>query len=173
MSEDCKYIYAIVNIKILCLYRVKDAALIAEFPLYSKPEHIACSSEFIALTMADRKIVSFLICDPLRADNSTRIERLERKKVCHDEADKTLKDKIYKRAIDASTGGGCRPEIIFKHLLNHPTTELAQIDLPPKELDVEKFKKNVHEAKTITLFEKDLTISELKPNWQMDLLKES
>ena len=178
MSEDCKYVYALVNIKILRLYRVKDTELIAEFPLYSKPGQILCSSEFVAVTMADRKVISFLICDPLRKDNVERINRLERKKNILDEAEKTFKENLVKKATKHATGSGCDPRAILKFFELHKkfqeeNSEDLKINTDYQDEKFIDLAKNIHTNKVIPYFNKTLDSEQLKPNWLIDLLKES
>jgi len=178
MSEDCKYVYALVNIKILRLYRVKDTELIAEFPLYSKPGQILCSSEFVAVTMADRKVISFLICDPFRKDNVERINRLERKKPCLDEAEKTFKENLVKKATEHATGYGCDPRVILKFFELHTklqgeNSEDLKINTDYQNETFIDLAKNIHTNRVIPCFNTTLYPDRLKPNWQIDLLKES
>jgi len=58
--------------------------VIGEYPLYSKPGMTVCTSEYIALYMGDRKVISMLICDTKAQTNEeieARIKNLERKKL--------------------------------------------------------------------------------------------
>lgn len=77
LSSDCKYVYLVVNRNILKFYRWSDNNKIAETKLYNKPTHIACTDEYMALAMQDRKIISFLIVDPLVPNSSEKIKKLD------------------------------------------------------------------------------------------------
>ena len=64
LSSDCKYLHLIVNEKLLKFYRLDDMNLIGELLLYSSPIQMLCSDDYICMSMIDRRVISFLICDP-------------------------------------------------------------------------------------------------------------
>jgi hypothetical protein len=77
LSSDCKYVYLVVDRNTLQFYRWSDNNKIAETKIYNKPTSVACSDEYLALAMQDRRIISFLIVDPLVPNSNDKIKRLE------------------------------------------------------------------------------------------------
>ena len=77
LSSDCKYVYLVIDRNTLQFYRWSDNNIIAETKVYSKPTSIACTDEYLALAMQDRKIISFLIVDPLVPNSNDKIKKLE------------------------------------------------------------------------------------------------
>jgi hypothetical protein len=77
LSQDCKYVYIIEKRTTLKFYRLIDCKKIAETLLYSLVRDVTCSDEFISLSMQDKRVISFLIVDPLVPNSSDKIKSLE------------------------------------------------------------------------------------------------
>jgi hypothetical protein len=83
MSGENKYFYAIENNKMLKFFKVvendqfSELKLVGDIYLYCKPRCVTCSEEFIGLSMADRKLISYLIGDSDRMEETmARVKKL-------------------------------------------------------------------------------------------------
>jgi len=77
LSLNNKYVYIVENHKILKFYRWNDNEKIGETQLYCKPINIMCTDDYLSLAMQDRRIISFLIVDPLVPHSADKIKKLE------------------------------------------------------------------------------------------------
>jgi len=77
ISSDCKYVYLIEKRSTLKFYRVSDSKRIAGTQLYCMAKKTTCSDEYICLGMQDKRVISFLIVDPLIPNSSAKIKQLE------------------------------------------------------------------------------------------------
>ena len=83
MNSNCEYLYVIINKKQLEFYRMTDFRKIANFPLYSTPRCVICSEEYICMAMSDKKIISFLICDPSKKIPKEKIQKLKSREIAN------------------------------------------------------------------------------------------
>ncbi len=77
LSMNKNYVYFIENRTVLKFYRWNDNEKIGETQLHCKPINIICTNDYLSLAMQDRKIISFLICDPLVPNSIDKIKDLE------------------------------------------------------------------------------------------------
>jgi len=56
---------------------VSDKKRIAATQLYCMAKRTICSDEYICLGMQDKRVISFLIVDPLIPNSSAKIKQLE------------------------------------------------------------------------------------------------
>ena len=93
-STDSSYIYTIEDSKVLKFYSVKkNMSLIAQFRLYSIPICCHCTSDYVSVSMQDRRIISLLIADPDVPGSVEKIGELESRKslLSEEEASKVIK----------------------------------------------------------------------------------
>ena len=78
-SSDLNYVYTIENKKQLRFYRYSDGKKLADIPLYSETSFVTCTNDYICLYMQDKRVISYLICDPNDSEGNTmkRIKRLK------------------------------------------------------------------------------------------------
>ena len=76
ISNDANYISLFENPKLLSLYRLKDSKKCAQIKLYNNINDLIVSEKFVSLAMKDRRVLSYLIVDPLQIDHSSRINEL-------------------------------------------------------------------------------------------------
>ena len=76
ISKDANYIAILEKPKSLSLYRVKDASKCAQVELYSRINGLIIDEKFVILAMKDRRILSYLIVDPLVVEHRLRIKEL-------------------------------------------------------------------------------------------------
>ena len=77
LNSNSKYVYLIEKQSTLKFYRVNDGKKIAETHLYCLARSVICSDEYICLCMQDKRIISFLIVDPLIPNSAAKIKQLE------------------------------------------------------------------------------------------------
>jgi len=78
LSPNSEYCYAILNKKLLRLYRAKEQSqMIGEMPLYGEANCALCTDEFVALGMQDNRVCSYLIADPNDTEAYEKIQQLE------------------------------------------------------------------------------------------------
>lgn len=63
VSTDCAHLFIVENKRKLRFYRMKDMKKRADMTLYCPCIDVICNEEFICLTMEDRRVISYLICD--------------------------------------------------------------------------------------------------------------
>ncbi len=76
LSDDCNYLAIFEMPKSLSLYRLKDYCKCAQVALYCGINSMIINDKFVSLAMKDRRIISFLIVDPLEIDHINRIKEL-------------------------------------------------------------------------------------------------
>ena len=76
ISENAEYLLSF-ELKVISLHRIKDGTRIAHVPMYSEILAISISTEYVAIAMQDRRIVTLLLTDPQKPDNIQRIKALE------------------------------------------------------------------------------------------------
>ena len=76
ISQDGSYIALFENPKVLSLYRLKDSSKCGQIEVYSRINCMIISDKFVNLAMKDRRILSYLIVDPLENDHLSRIKEL-------------------------------------------------------------------------------------------------
>ena len=77
ISDDCEYLATVEIPKMLSLYRLSDCKRIAHVPLYNEINSILMSDHYVVMGMQDKRILSYLIVDPLRSDHENRIAELD------------------------------------------------------------------------------------------------
>ena len=96
-SASYEYVYTIENKKTLKLYKVDDGKCIGEVAVYSEANDALCTNDFVCLAMRDKKIISFLICDPNEKESIEKVKKLEsRSKNIHDEGLRNKAMSIFK-----------------------------------------------------------------------------
>jgi len=76
LSSDCKNLFTIEENKKMNFYRLKDVKLTGEMILYSSVGKVVCSDRFVCLTSEDRRVISYMICDPEDPKSKMRIKKL-------------------------------------------------------------------------------------------------
>ncbi len=76
ISSDAKYVSVFENPKTLSLYRLKDSKKSAQIRLYNSINDMIVSEKFVSIAMKDRRVLSYLIVDPLEVDHRSRIKEL-------------------------------------------------------------------------------------------------
>ncbi len=77
ISDDCEYLATVEIPKMLSLYRLSDCKRIAHVPLYNEINSILMSDHYVVMGMQDKRILSYLIVDPLKSDHENRIAALD------------------------------------------------------------------------------------------------
>jgi hypothetical protein len=77
ISDDCEYLATVEIPKMLSLYRLSDCKRIAHVPLYNEINSILMSDHYVVMGMQDKRILSYLIVDPLKSDHEKRIAALD------------------------------------------------------------------------------------------------
>jgi hypothetical protein len=77
ISDDCEYLATFEEKKILSIFRLKNGKRIAHVPLYNEINSIIMSNYYVVMAMQDKRILSYLLVDPLKSDHSKRISELE------------------------------------------------------------------------------------------------
>lgn len=93
LSSDSNYFYINEYQRILKLYRWNDFKKISEIKLYSKASNVFCTSEYVCMSMQDRKLISYLISDPFESNNF-------RDKIAHLESRSDSEAKKYAELVD-------------------------------------------------------------------------
>ncbi len=76
-SDDCNYIATFEEQKFLSIFRLSDARIIAYVSIYNEINSIQMSHYFVVLGMQDRRILSYLLVDPLIKEHEKRTSELE------------------------------------------------------------------------------------------------
>ena len=76
ISPDCNYIGLFEHPKHLSLYRLKDSSKLAQVSLYTQINALIINEKFVTMAMRDRRVLSYLIVDPLESDHFNRIKEL-------------------------------------------------------------------------------------------------
>jgi hypothetical protein len=76
-SDDCNYIATFEECKFLSISRLSNGKIIANVPIYNEINSIQMSHYFVVLGMQDRRILSYLLVDPLIKEHEKRITELE------------------------------------------------------------------------------------------------
>ena len=78
-SSDSNYAFSIENSRVLKFFSLRSSNMkpIAQVPLYSIPTSCLCTSEFMSLSMQDKRVISFLITDPDVPGSVEKIAKLE------------------------------------------------------------------------------------------------
>ena len=165
------------SLKILKLYRLADTSLIGEYPLYSSPGQVVCTGEYIALAMADRRLVSMLICDTKAANREkieARIHSLERRRFEADRAE-FLEKLLVKSGNLFGSSSHIDPEVLFRGLFGakQENSSYHPSGLGPQEADFEKARGSIVTADSISVFCERMDGKDLAPDWQLDLIKRS
>jgi hypothetical protein len=77
LSDDCEYISTIEAPKVLSLFRLSDGKRIVHVPLYNEINSILMSDHYVVMGMQDKRILSYLLVDPLRPDHENRVASLD------------------------------------------------------------------------------------------------
>ena len=77
ISDDCEYLATFEEKKILSIFRFKNGKRIAHVPLYNEINSIIMSNYYVVMAMQDKRILSYLLVDPLISDHANRIFELE------------------------------------------------------------------------------------------------
>ena len=77
VSDDCNYLATFEESKILSLFRLKNSKRIAHVPIYNEINSILMSNYYVVMCMQDKRILSFLLVDPLVPEHSNRISELD------------------------------------------------------------------------------------------------
>jgi len=167
----------VTNLKILKLYRLADTSLIGEYPLYSSPGQVVCTGEYIALAMADRRLVSMLICDTKAASKEqieARIHSLERRRFEADRAE-FLEKLLVKSGKLFGSSSHVDPEELFRGLFDakQENASYHPSGLGPQEADFEKARGKIVTTESISVFCERMNGKDLAPDWQVDLIKKS
>ena len=62
--------------QVLSLYRLRDQEEIACVPLFSDVNCIIASDTFISLALKEKRVISYLIIDPVEPEHKNRIKTL-------------------------------------------------------------------------------------------------
>lgn len=76
LSPDCNYLALYETPKFLSLYRLKDSSRCAHVLLYSEINCMIITERFVSLAMKDKRVLSYLIVDPLVSDHEKRVAEL-------------------------------------------------------------------------------------------------
>jgi hypothetical protein len=76
ISPDCHYLSLFEQPKFLSLYRLIDCSKCASILLYSEIDAMIITEKFVSLAMTNRRILSYLIVDPLEENHEKRVEEL-------------------------------------------------------------------------------------------------
>jgi hypothetical protein len=77
ISDDCEYLAIFEESKILSLFRLSNSKKIAYLPIYNEINSILMSDHFVVMCMQDKRILSYLLVDPIKPDHSKRISQLD------------------------------------------------------------------------------------------------
>lgn len=84
-GKQSDHLFIIESKKKVKFYNCSKNKLLAEIPLYSETNLIACSEDFLILSMKDNRIISYLICDSNFEESYKKIKQLKSRLdfVCH------------------------------------------------------------------------------------------
>jgi len=76
ISLDCKSLFTVEENKKLKSYRLSNMTLTGEMMLYSSVGAIVCSDRFVCMTSEDRRVISYMVCDPEDPRSKMNIKKL-------------------------------------------------------------------------------------------------
>jgi len=76
ISTDCKSLFTVEENKKMNFYRLRDMKLTGEMILYSTVGEVACSDRFVCMASEDKRVISYMICDPEDPKSKMRIKKL-------------------------------------------------------------------------------------------------
>ena len=76
LSSDCKSLFTVEENNKMNFYRLRDMKLTGEIILYSSVGEVACSDRFVCMTSEDRRVISYMICDPEDPASKMNIKKL-------------------------------------------------------------------------------------------------
>ena len=77
ISDDCEYLATFEESRILSVFRLSNSKRIAHVSIYNEINSILMSDHFVAMCMQDKRILSYLLVDPLKPEHSNRISQLD------------------------------------------------------------------------------------------------
>ena len=77
ISDDCEYLATFEESKLLSIFRLSDSKRIAKIPIYNEINSILMSDHYVVMCMQDKRILSYLLVDPLKPEHSNRIRQLD------------------------------------------------------------------------------------------------
>jgi hypothetical protein len=77
ISDDCEYLATFEESRILSVFRLSNSKRIAHVPIYNEINSILMSDHFVVMCMQDKRILSYLLVDPLKPEHSNRISQLD------------------------------------------------------------------------------------------------
>ena len=81
LSDTGKYVFALVQPRILCMYRVADRRRLGRLFVYDFVSTMVASDEFIVLAMNDRRLLTLMIADPDDPQLQSKIQALPSRSV--------------------------------------------------------------------------------------------
>lgn len=170
-SMNSNYLVIIESPKLLSVYQLNDGKKVASFPQYCEAKSLHVSEEYVALGMANRRVISYLI---VNENNYGKVKQLESRQI--ENIDQSTKTKVKKLLVnlnnmmDASSDEDVydNDEIFGEEELNDANEDEDEGER------VKKIKNLRKQVKRIPLNELDkltFTNKDLNENWLVDKLK--
>jgi hypothetical protein len=77
ISDDCEYLATFEESRLLSIFRLSDSKRIANVPIYNEINSILMSDHYVIMCMQDKRILSYLLVDPIKPEHSNRISELD------------------------------------------------------------------------------------------------
>lgn len=77
VSDDSNYVAILDEAKFLSVFRLNNGKRIAYVSLYNEINSLQMSDHFVVMAMQDKRILSYLLVDPLIPEHQNRISKLE------------------------------------------------------------------------------------------------
>lgn len=90
-SMNSNYLVTVQSFSLLCVYYLRNGEQVASLPLYNQVLSLHLTDEYVALGMADKRVISYLF---VNQDNHGKIKTLESRQLDH--TDELKRNKILK-----------------------------------------------------------------------------